>query len=502
MMEQFANFHLLRPVWLLAIPLMLLIWKRARPRKAAAVSDTNSVAPHLAEALKVGEGGVRKFYPIDGVLILVVLLSLAASGPAWKRLPSPLVAETAPLVVVLKVTESMLATDIAPSRLERSRQKILDLVSARAGARTALIAYAGTAHRVAPLTNDINVLRPILEGLTPDIMPKPGDEAVAALSLAEEELQRSEVPGAILFVADDMAPTEAGRFQSEATLLFLLAAPFSVNLPQVEATGAQMVRMTPDDADIEDILRRADSAYQQALADDDRLSWDDAGVWLAWPAALLLLIWFRRGWTMRWAMLAGLALITVSPGPARAEGWIDWFLTPDQQGSLAYEDKEYGRAAETFQDPMWATHAAMKDGQYAEAADLFAGIETAQAAFAEGYCRIRNRQYRDGVRAYEKALDRQPDFPEAAQNLEVAKAIVKYVEETQAQSDTGEERGVGADDVVFDNESGMGTETQIEAPTGEEIGIESADQWMRTVDTQMGDFLKSRFLLENARREQ
>ena len=67
------------------------------------------------------------------------------------------------------------------------------------------------------------------------------------------------------------------------------------------------------------------------------------------------------------------------------------------------------------------------------------------------------------------------------------------------RSDTGEEAGIGADDTVFDNESGLGAETQIEREeeTSAPQGLTTED-WMRAVDTQVGDFLASRFRLENS----
>ena len=71
------------------------------------------------------------------------------------------------------------------------------------------------------------------------------------------------------------------------------------------------------------------------------------------------------------------------------------------------------------------------------------------------------------MRAFEEVLKLDPDYPGAAQNVEVAKRIVAFMEDLQSQSDTGEEAGIGADDVVFDNESGRGAETQIQV-TGEE----------------------------------
>jgi len=74
------------------------------------------------------------------------------------------------------------------------------------------------------------------------------------------------------------------------------------------------------------------------------------------------------------------------------------------------------------------------------------------------------------------------------------------VESTQLASDTGEESGIGADDTVFDNETGQGAEMEItaEAVDGPPAGL-SPEDWMRAVDTQVGDFLASRFALEAAR---
>ncbi|MGI9401998.1 MAG: vWA domain-containing protein, partial [Rhizobiaceae bacterium] len=203
-MEYLQHFHFLRPAWLLAIPVLLYFWYKIRPRKKFKNEPQEGIAPHLAKALSIGNSATRKIYPIDGVAISGICLALAVAGPTWSRTPNPLVAETAPLVVVLKVTESMETSDIAPTRLDRARFKILDLVEVRAGARTALVAYAGTAHRVSPLTEDPNILRPLLESLSPKVMPEAGDNAGDALELAVKILATADTPGAILFVLDDL----------------------------------------------------------------------------------------------------------------------------------------------------------------------------------------------------------------------------------------------------------------------------------------------------------
>ena len=93
---------------------------------------------------------------------------------------------------------------------------------------------------------------------------------------------------------------------------------------------------------------------------------------------------------------------------------------------------------------------------------------------------------------------RDPDYPGAAENLTLAKEIVEYVESAREQSDTGEDTGIGADDVVFDNEEARGADTQMEVPQEDGSGLLTAEQWMNTVDTRTGDFLRQRFAIEAA----
>ncbi len=498
----FEAFHFLRPAWLALLPVALVLWWRIRSRATGRRDPPAGIAPHLADALTVGEGSAARLLPIDGVTAIIVLTALAAAGPAWSRVPNPLLAQTAPLAIALEVSESMLSTDVAPSRLERARHKILDLVAARAGGRTALVAYAGSAHRVVPLTDDPAVLRPFLEGLTPEIMPRGGQNATAALDLARGALAAEEVPGAILFVLDDLDRADLPAFERHAgdggeRVLFLVANRPDADIGDLQRVpGAAVVRLSPDASDVADIERRVASAYREALARDERQKWLDRGWMLAVPALLLSLLWFRRGWTMRWSLPLAVALAIGLPEPARADGIADWFFTPDQQGRMAYDEKRYAEAAELFEDPLWQGHALFRAGRYADAAEVLSRLPTADAAFAEGMAHVRNRAYRDGIAAFETALERDPDHPTAARNLEIARAILAYVERVREQSDTGEESGIGADDVVFDNEAGRGAETTI---TGEdEPGMQTAEQWMRTVDTRAADFLRIRFALEEA----
>ncbi|AXI44733.1 VWA domain-containing protein [Sulfitobacter sp. SK012] len=497
-------FHLIRPLWLILLPVVGVIWWSIRRRANVEPFANDGLAPHLRDAMLLGAKSARRLQPIDGVAAILVVTILGASGPTWSRVPDPFLAQTAPVVIVLEVSTSMEATDIMPSRLERAKQKIRDLLELRAGARTALVAYSGTAHRVVPLTEDAQVMLPYLEGLSPEIMPEDGSNATAALEIATDILAAQEAPGGVLFVLDGFETSDLPSLsQVEGTsVAFLAMLPEGTRdqgLDQI--SDAPVVYATPEGNDVRQIDRSLNTAFRRAMLEDESQQWNDRAWWFAWPAAFLTLLWFRRGWTMQWGLALAVFICVGAPMPLRADGLKDYFLTPDQQGRLAYDRKDFDRASELFIDPLWQGYALFKNGSYEKAAEVLGRVDTAEAEFIRALAFIRNRNYRDGVRSFEAVVERDPSFPGAAENLEVAREIVEYVEKTREQSDTGEDSGIGADEVVFDNESDRGVGTELVAPTEESIGVLTTEQWMNTVDTRTSDFLRLRFLLETSKEQ-
>tara|TARA_Y100000748_G_scaffold271696_1_gene245170 strand:+ start:1513 stop:3102 length:1590 start_codon:yes stop_codon:yes gene_type:complete len=523
LLDALSAFHFLRPLWFVALPLIVGLWWWYRFGQPQAASLSRHFAPHLAQALRTGQANGSRLSPADTLAALLLCLLVGLAGPTWNRVANPTISQTAPLVVVLEVSPGMLASDVPPNRLERAKHKIADLLATRAGADTALIAYAGSAHLVVPLTSDPDLIKPYLEGLQPEVMPRDGDVAGQALALAEAVLADREVSGTIVFVTDGMAAENASAFaerQHGNALAVLQMLPEGKQDNVLAGIDAQRVQVRADGDDVAQLERLLASAYQQALREDDRLAWQDNGAWLAWPAALLALLWFRRGWTLGavallvWlapagAWLPGNALAQQNSGSVakRAErqveaasplvqGLWDAFLTPDQQGRWWMSRRDYARASEHFVDPAWQGYALFRDGQYGVAINTLAQVDTAEAAYTQGVAMIRNRQYRDAVQAFETVLQRDPDYPDGEKNLALAKQILEYVEKTREQSDTGEESGEGADEVVFDNESERGEQTTITGDQGDELL--SPEQWIDAIDSDTGDYLRQRFALEAA----
>jgi Ca-activated chloride channel family protein len=305
-----AAFHFIRPGWLLALLPAALLWWLLR-RIAARENWRGIVAPHLLAHLWADEGRRMRFGPLECLGLAWLLAILAIAGPTWRHEPSPFADETAAIAVVVAVTPSMETADLAPSRLQRAMQKVHDLLAVRGTAKTALVAYAQTAHVVMPATSDAGIIDTFAQALDPEIMPLSdnvggsGDAAAAALALADQSLAKAG-GGSIVWITDGVTPEEADalarwRQHSDTPLRLwpplLPGAELTALESNTRAAGADLVRFAADDSDVAAIARAAKFAPMQG--DDANTRWAESGYWLSPAIALLLLVFFRRGWAVR-----------------------------------------------------------------------------------------------------------------------------------------------------------------------------------------------------------
>ena len=329
MPEFLEQFHFIRPLWLTVVPVIAVLWWVARRSLTSIPAWQKAIPEHLAAALLINRRSKKSIYAVDLTALIILCTAFAAAGPTWSRIPNPFYSETAPLVVALSLTESMLANDIQPTRLERAKLKILDLIAARPGARTALVAYAGTAHMVLPLTEDPDLLKPFLDGLSPEIMPVDGSNAMNALELADRILTTDETPGSVLFLSDgvDAADipqfTEYGRQEQPTPMAALIVGTGeggTVISPDGTISGRpqdtavdrntlerwsrsadiELIDMTVGEQDVTQILGIVASNLERASDEETDSAWNDRAWLLIWPALLLSLLSFRKGWTMAW----------------------------------------------------------------------------------------------------------------------------------------------------------------------------------------------------------
>jgi Ca-activated chloride channel homolog len=490
-------FHLLRPLWLLAlIPVAaifaMLLW-RQNPR----AQWGGVIAPHLLQHLVVQPGQGRGVNPLYLVTAGLVLGTVALSGPTWRRELPPFVEDKAPLMIVLALSTSMNQADVAPTRLERAKQKISDLLSARAGARSGLIAYAGTAHLVMPLTDDRSVIEPFLAALATGLMPEDGKNAASAVSLATQFLAAEPVAGTILVVADDLDDAAIRQAAGRNGVAMLKVAPSQSG--DGMGLGSDIVRVSVDGSDIQAIERRIETRFQAAQGDAFGMQWRDEGYWLLLPLALLCLLWFRRGSTVAWAVAL---VVTLHPWPATAQEqphrFADLWLTPDQQGRIAFDRGEYSTAAQRFADPMWRGIAAYRALDFLTAAQEFRKVETVEGRFALGNAEAQNHAWEKSIKAYDEVLKAQPGHPAAKANRAIVVALFEAQEEKRRkqEQDDSAPPDQKADEMRVDPKQKGGKRIQVTPQDVTTAG--AAEAWMRSVQTTPADFLKMKFAIQAA----
>ncbi|MCB1483436.1 MAG: VWA domain-containing protein [Hyphomicrobiaceae bacterium] len=498
MLEQaVTNFHLLRPWWLVGlVPIALILFVLQR-RDQNELQWTGAIAPNLLKYMTVTPEKSWHIRPAWLVASVLALAIIALAGPSWRRELPPFVEDKAPLMIALDVSGSMGGTDVAPSRLERAKQKILDLLATRGNARTGLIAFAGSAHLVMPLTDDRRVIEPFLASLSPALMPVPGKDPVAAVDLAAKSLADEIYAGTILIVSDDLgnaAATDLERAAGRNGLLMLAVIPADKAHSPIDD-----VQVTVDTSDIEAITRRINTHFQSTEADLTGARWMDEGFWLLLPIALISLLWFRRGVSVQWALLFILLLPTTGHAETAGTSWrfANLWLTPDQQGRIAFDRGDYHRAAQLFADPMWRGIAAYRAYDFIEARDAFRKIDTVQGRFALGNAEAQNHAYETAIKLYQEVLAQQPDNEAAKTNLTIVRAAYEAAEAKRRKEEQGE-----PDQPLYKTPDGTKLDKQQKGGKRMLVNPQdlttpgAAEAWMREVQTTPADFLKLKFAIQ------
>ena len=489
-------FHLLRPLWLFALVPVAAIFAMLLWRQNPRAQWGRVIAPHLLRHLIVEPGKGRGANALYLVAAGMVLGIIALSGPTWRRELPPFVEDRAPLMIVLALSTSMDQPDVAPTRLERAKQKVSDLIAARAGARTGLIAYAGTAHLVMPLTDDRSVIEPFLAALTTGLMPSDGKNVSAAVAMGARFLAAEPVPGTILVIADDLAGESAIRQAAGRNAVAMLqVAPAQAG--ERGGLGSDIVRVSVDGSDIQAIERRIETRFQAAQGDAFGMQWRDEGYWLLIPIALLCLLWFRRGTTVAWTVVL---FVAFQAFPAKAQEqphrFTDQWLTRDQQGRIAFDRGDFATAAKRFADPMWRGIAAYRALDFLEAAQEFRKVETVEGRFALGNAEAQNHAWERSIEAYDKVLKAQPGHVAAKANRAIVVALFEAQEEKRRkqEKDDSAPPDQTADEMRVDPKQKGGKRIQVTPQDVTTAG--AAEAWMRAVQTTPADFLKMKFAIQ------
>ncbi|MGV8842394.1 MAG: VWA domain-containing protein [Pseudomonas sp.] len=455
--------HWQRPFWLLLLPLLIWILWRLWHRQRRAGRWQTLLPPALHGVLLSGGTSRDRRLPWIALGLAWLLAWLALLGPSWQRVEQLTAKPADPLVVLLELTPAMLASDIPPTRLEQAKRKLLDLLQARSDAQTAVVVFAGSAHTLVPLSDDLATIRNLLDALKPSIMPAPGRRAdlavIKALALLEQGAQGQ---GRLLLIASALDEQERqgirralgprgerlrilgiGSLEGAPVVQpdgrFLSDAQGAIILPRLDETGLQAFatelggayqHARLDDADLRRLgLLDPPQGLREASEPSRLQTWADQGYWLLLALLLLAACAGRRGW------LFCLPLVLMLPQPSYAVDFTSLWLRPDQQGQRLLQAQRPAEAAERFEDPQWQAQALYQSGDYAGAAARFAQGDSAAAHYNRGNALAQANQLNAALQAYAKALELQPDLQPAQQNQALVEQLLRQ-QQQQAQQST------------------------------------------------------------------
>ncbi len=412
----------------------------------------------------------------------VVMSLFALVRPQWGFHWEEITREGVDIIVAVDVSQSMMATDVTPNRLERARRELQDLLARLEGDRIGLIAFAGTAFVQCPLTLDYGAFRMFLDYLTPSLIPVPGTSIADAIRLAKQSfIDQSSRSRALILITDgedhEGNPIDAAKDAAEAKIKIFaigIGAEEGAPIPSPDGsgfikddkgqlvmtrldeqtlkrialeTGGAYVRSTTGDMDLDRIYTEGIKASLKAteLRSSRQKRWEERFQWPLGAALVLIVLELVADTRGRSAAALFIVLALMAPRGAQA-GVLDAYLgrTPLRKGVAAYERGDYETALQLLTDAsIDAADDPLIDYNLGNTWYRTGDYEKAEAAFTrvaggaapddlreKAWYNLGNTQYRMGkldeaVKSYEQALLLDADDDAAKRNLERTRAEIQ-----------------------------------------------------------------------------
>jgi len=476
------TLHFIRPWWLVLAPLGIActwyIFRHFRDQ-----SNWSGICdPHLARLLLVSRGEKYSRVPLIGACIMWLLAAFALAGPAWEKLPQPLEESATGRVLVLDLSRSMDSTDLKPSRLERARYRLIDMIQRTAGTQQGLVAFAGDAFVVSPLTDDKDTLLNLVPALETASMPVQGSRSDLGLAQAVDLLVNTGLKyGNIVLITDGVTdntteiaaeafasgysvsvlgvgtpgggpiPLPNGSFLKDTSGNIVVPGLDERRLERVATAGSgRYARLSATGKDLE-LLVTGNSPGGLSLTsgdgDDANLprseQWADLGPWLLFPLLFGAALAFRRGW----AMVFVLGLTPLFPDDASGFEWQDLWARQDQQAMTQFQQGEFG-AVDEDAPADWRGAARYRSNDFEAALQSWSDLDPNDPAthYNRGNALARMNRLSEAVSAYDHALALDPEHDDALFNRELVKQAMAAQQQTENDSgDSGDENSGNED---------------------------------------------------------
>ncbi|MDO9110911.1 MAG: VWA domain-containing protein [Desulfatirhabdiaceae bacterium] len=486
---KFSQIEMLFLIWAIPVFFLVVVYgMKTRQNILARFASPKGLGVIAPDA-----GTGRRWIKAGLVLCSLFFICLALSGPQYGYKWQTIEQKGVDIIVAIDLSRSMLATDIQPTRLDRAKREIYDLLSMLKGDRMGLVAFAGTAFLQCPLTLDYEAFHIFLNSLTPDFMPIGGTDISGALaaSLSAFDLKATSQKAVILITDGENTgkadPLEAAEIARKAGVkLFCIGVGSNEGVPipsetggikkdrsgniiltrideetlkkMAVLTGGAFVRSVAGSMDLDVIYTNEIRGKIEAstLSTDKKQIWEDRFQWVLALAVIALGAELFVPAVRKKAAVLGMMFLLLWSVPVHAGN-------PLKEGIDAYNQGAYEKALKLFIDAQLDNpdrpdilynigNAYYHNGDYEAAAKNYKeALKTEnkllqqKAHYNLGNADFRKKQYEDAVKNYEEALKLNPDDIQARQNLEYVKKVMDQIKEQQNQQQKGDKNDKKAD---------------------------------------------------------
>lgn len=435
------KFHFLRTEYQWVVIPALIIILLGLLFYAESTSWKKNIAPHLRPyVIRKGTEWKSRLMHLM-VLLMFILGFIAFFGPSWSEIKTPAKKIKSRFVIALDMSQSMMAKDISPDRLERAKFKIRDLLKANPQAETSLLVFSGSTHIVIPFTTDYKLMLDQISGLKPGMMPVKGTGFNTLFTKLDTLFTDNKAQGKVLLITDDLNDLSLEQVSSflQDHNVHLYIYPFATAkgavIPNFKVKSAldlqkknsleamenlDVLEMTLDNSDVKDLAKLISSnlIFEDKAEKEDE-NWQDNGLWFVIPLALLFLFSFRKGWALN------LILITITLSSCSKESdqkaaqynFDDLWYTKEYQAQKEYDEGKYAAAAKDFQNPMRKGVAYYKAGDFISAETAFEKDTTTAGLYNLGLTYAKLGKLEKSQEIFEKVLQKDPDNENASSNL-------------------------------------------------------------------------------------
>ena len=463
-------------LWLLlAVPALILLGLWYRFWSARALARLGAV-----ERLLMIPSRGRFWWKTMLLASVAALLPIVLANPQRGAKKQSVAQESSDVFIALDISQSMLAEDVKPNRLELAKVFAQKLVQSLEGERIGLIFFAGDAYLQMPLSTDYSFTLQSLQSADPTLISEQGTAIPAAIELAQKSFNAHTGGGRAIIILtdgenhDDNAISQASDAFGDGVVVYAVGvgtttgAPIPTGNPGASqykrdeqgsvvrtrldelalgrialAGGGRAYNVGQGDGAVRSLKNEVALLQKREIEVRSFTEMESYFQWFLLPAFLLLLLEF---WIGKRRFLHFILLFTLLlPESASAQSPHRSLRSGDRE----YDQERYHEAEQNYRnatdrDPSNLTaiynygNALYQQGKYPEAAQQFqkaaqADPKNADARHNLGNALLKQHKYKEAAEAYEQSLRLRPGDPETKMNLQMAKKKIEEERQQQQQ---------------------------------------------------------------------